>query len=82
MRDVHLKSTLFSLIGRPVQCLGETGIIVEKYPKQMLFRVRFGHRSIWLLRADFILPPLPENERRGEYLNDDSGFAYEGVEGF
>ncbi|MFA5344786.1 MAG: hypothetical protein WC315_00725 [Candidatus Omnitrophota bacterium] len=86
--DVHCRTRIFSLIGRPVILTHEyypnkPGVIVAK-GKGMNFRIRLDSGSeIWFARADFKLPPLPPEQRRPEWVSDySSGFDYEGLEGF
>jgi hypothetical protein len=84
----HVKTQLFSLIGRTIVWKNLTniplmGVIVEKKPGKMCFAVKRGNDIFWLDRSEFTLPPLHRMDRQPKWLEDDSdGFVYKGVEGF
>ena len=84
----HIKSQLFSLIGRkvriidPIQSCKEFGVIVSK-EEGMRFGVAYGDTVHYYDRSEFILPPLRRGERWPIYLEDDyDGFVYSDVENF
>jgi hypothetical protein len=83
---MHLKSQLFSLIGRKVITRGSNpveGVILAKGLGCSRYLVSTPAGEGWHGRAMFTLPPLPKSERAPLWLPDDSaGFAYRGVIGF
>lgn len=75
----HCRSKLFSLVGREIllpDCK-ITGWILEHLPK-MFFRIQLESGNIEVYhRSEFNLLPLPRDQRRPEWLDDDfDGFVY------
>ncbi len=78
---MHIKTQLFSLIGRTVIVDGVPGEIVSKVPGRMRFGIKFGDAMVEMDRAEFILPPL--RDRWPEWLDDEhDGFVYSNIPNF
>jgi hypothetical protein len=76
----HVKTQLFSLVGRRVILswhVCQHGIILKQLGPALFSVQPDKQMPLILRRGDFILPPLPHDERRAYWLSGDSeGFAY------